>query len=245
MGGFDLKKNIFASLAAFLVLASCVAALPEGVTNVTVVSNTTAATTGAENMSIYGGYIYDATLAAETQTQLWAAVYGNASGNITLRNAGGVKLYNWLLSNTTGQVYATTSSSVPSWLNIAAVNYSCIDSVFNYTSSWTDSAANTFLVTNPVFSVGAVSIPATANTSVLTYNSSALPFWYTVALADNAPDYSNVTCNLSKTNFVFSGLLSSNQPAFDGSTADYQILLPENEKGSSAATTFFFYLELT
>ena len=238
-----LKKNVFVLLTALLVLGGYVVAVPEGAT-VGTVSNTTATAATAGNISIYGGYIYNASLSGQSQTELWAAVYGNVSGNVTLRDSSGAKVYNWPVSIAQGQMYATRSNTVPAWATITTVNSSCIDPVFGYNADWTDSGFKTFTSTSTAITVGSVSVAAAANSSVFTYNNTGAPFWETISLTDKTPDYTNATCNLTTTNFVFAGILNNNQPAYDGSTADYQILVPESERGSSAATLYYFYLEL-
>lgn len=242
-GGLDLKKNFFVLLTALLVVAGYVAAVPEGAT-VSSVSNDTSTPAGAGNTDIFGGYIYNATLSGQSQTELWAAAYGNASGNVTLRNGAGTKVYNWLVSVAQGQMYATRNAGVPAWASITTANASCIDPVFGYTTTWTDSALNTFTSASTAITVGPVSVASDTAASAFTYNNSGSPFWETISLADQAPNYALAGCGLAANNFVFTGILRNNQPAYDGSTADYQILLPENERGSSAATAYYFYLEL-
>src|SRR3989344_8533797 len=115
-----LLTAIIVYLTLFFSLNAAVFSVPDCVTvnilgNVTKVAGTgTIAnlTSGSANTPhVSGGYIFTINLTGETQNARWKAFIGNASGVLTLDDSSGNTIYDWTLSTTTGEVYATRQSN--------------------------------------------------------------------------------------------------------------------------------------
>lgn len=235
------KIRTISTLLAVLMLAVAVAvlpaaALPTGETDKTTVGSPSTFTPTAGSAAARGGNITDVTFASVlTATSKWQGYYGNVSGNIFLGTATGDKMFNWAAS-TAGEVFATqdSSMSIAEWEALTARTATNIDTDFTFTGSDTDSAANTFTVDPSAIVVAGRSIDGGAATAAKTYNSSDIATWTTIALAGSTS---------AEANYVFAGVISNDGQAYDGSTKDFQMIVPENE--ATGTETYYFYVELT
>jgi len=226
---------------AFLLLAVAFAcALPayQSGASVNVSSNATTTEIPSLLSNLTAEAVYALNLSGFTQTSLWAAVYGSVTGNVTLASNDSstrYELISWTAGGA-GYVYATNSSSAPSWASIVPTPWtgSQLDSYLGFDSAWSDNANRTFAYNNSLLTVGTKTISAGtgSNTAAKSENYSNATVWETVALNDTT------------TTPVFTCLLQSNQTAYNGETADFQLLLPNNQKVDGPATVYYFYLEL-
>ena len=167
-------------------------------------------------------------------TQIWQGYYGNVSGQIVLENSGGDTFYDWSLAAITGEVYASRNL-VPDWSTINCTNsthWEAEESELNIVSADTDGINETYdTATHPTFQVGTKTIPTDYCQATRPYNSAgAAGAWY------------NVLMNSNSTNTVYVVVLAEDQSAFDGSTADFELLVPTDK--SSGLATYYFYVEL-
>src|SRR3989344_4065751 len=68
------------------------------------------------------GNITQLNITATVQTQTWQGYYGSVTGTITLDDADSNTLYDWVLVEPQGEIYASNGSTV-TWANIKCVNY--------------------------------------------------------------------------------------------------------------------------
>jgi len=193
--------------------------------------------------SVTGGNVYNATVSTNEQTYRWAALWGNISGQIVLNNEDGNAVISWVISQIqdASVVYATTYDGTLDPTNFASFNrlqLNNTDKAYGYDPFVTDSISNTF--TNYAnFQSPSMDNPVVANTTVLEsvwtnyvfrLNSSDVPASY-----PGGQDY-----------VVWAVGVQNDQNSFYGVTADYELLIPENEEvgqGEGSPTTYYFWLE--
>jgi len=166
----------------------------------------------------------------------WQGYDGNVSGAIFLGTASSDRMYQWSVSSMAGEVFVTQDSSVTltEWEALQARAGADIDTDFSFTAGDSDSATNTFDTNPSAIIVAGQSIDGGANTAAMTYNASNTSTWTTIALAGSSP---------AEANYVFVGVISNDGEAYDGTTKDFQMIVPENE--ATGTETYYFYVELT
>ncbi len=224
-------RYVLGILTAFVLAAGLVSALPAGAT-VTGTSNTTWAGSSAGDITVDGGYIYYRDLDATMQTMKWAAIYGNVSGKIVLRDASENEVYNWSISTIHDGHAIFTEASSPDWSTLTNTSGAVagVDSAWSFGSA-ADNAANTF-GTPESDTVNGI----TKNVPVVkTFNSAGSEYWETYLW-----DFGAVA---AKTDFVFAGKVHPGQEAFDGSVVDFQVLVPVTTTDGET-DTYNVYVEL-
>ena len=83
------------------------APFPSGWDSASLNNNFTYTNTSPELMNYTRGYIWELIVGVSQNTHRWIGYVGNISGNISLMDEDGKKLYIWDLNITTGEVYAT------------------------------------------------------------------------------------------------------------------------------------------
>ncbi|MEM3374022.1 MAG: hypothetical protein QXE31_02255 [Candidatus Woesearchaeota archaeon] len=165
-------------------------------------------------------------------TRIWQGFYGNVSGQIVLENSAGNNFYDWTLATVSGQVYASRNL-VSDWTSVNCTNSSQWEAeelALNIPLTSVEGINETYsLTTHPLFTVG--NIPVQNCRSTRPYNSTGQPgnFW-------------NVLINTNLTNTVYVSVLSDDSSAFDGGTADFELLVPTDR--STGLATYYFYVEL-
>lgn len=223
------KTDYISKLFAALLLVVLVTVIPAS-----------AAPVSNVNSSATGGQITEINFSDVTSTTVkWQGYFGNLtneSGENGLQlESGGNVMYSWNynLSNLNGNIFATVDNTmdITKWGQLGTATSGNIDTAYNFTGSDQDSADNTLSGSQGLTVAGnSVSGPY-----VQTYNAALTPTWTTVALS--RLDGSNMT------DFVFAGMIDSNQEAFDGTTKDFQMVVPVN--ASVSPQTYYFYVELT
>jgi len=196
----------------------------------------------------YAGNVTQLTITQQQLTEGWQAYYGSVSGTIVLDDALNNSVYTWSLAGT-GEVYATTNATTPTWASVTCFNFSRVpteEAYHNIPSNAADNITETFNQFNnhPAFSVGGVSFSANqCNLSVQTYVNDTAPDGATYPRVFNETLlYANATTN----NFsIYMSILNDNQYGFNASLWDFQMLVPEDGWNSTtASTTYYFYTEL-
>ena len=222
------KTDYTSKLFAALLLVVLVTVMPAS-----------AAPVSTGNSTASGGDITEINFSDVTSSTLkWQGYFGNVTNEsgengLQLENSGNV-MYSWDydLSNLAGNIFATLDDAmdITRWGQLGSATPDDIDTAYNFTSSNSDSANNTFSSSETLTIAGnSVNGPY-----VQTYNATLVPTWKTVALS--RLDGSNMT------DFVFAGMIDSNQEAFDGTTKDFQMVVPVN--ASVSPQTYYFYVEL-
>ena len=217
-----------------------IAASPDGPTNVNITSNRTKSTVSPATFNYSGGYLSTINMTAVTQTNRWKAFVGWVSGAFTLDDASGKTVYDWTLSSTTGQVYATRTSGSVTWASIGCASIANMDSenTAMSQSSSQDNITATFrkqAQTHSAFTVGGTTITANkCNGTLNTY------------VNDATQDTSFQEMVLYDTsNIVYATILENRIAGYDGSNYDFQMIVPENgTAGFSGKTPYYLYTEL-
>lgn len=223
------KTDYISKLFAALLLVVLVTVMPASAAPVSNGSSTAT-----------GGQITEINFSDVTSTTVkWQGYFGNVTNEsgengIQLESSGNV-MYSWNynLSNLAGNIFAALDNAmnITKWGQLEAATPTEIDTAYNFTGSSSDSAENTLSGSQALTVAGnSVSGPY-----VQTYNATLIPTWNTVALSRLSG--SNMT------DFVFAGMIDSNQEAFDGTTKDFQMVVPVN--ASVSPQTYYFYVELT
>lgn len=145
--------------ALFATGLRAAATQPSAPTSMTYQTNYTQSYPNGTKQNLTRGYIHVINIAETTQTNKWIGFVGNISGTYGLQDASGNNLYDWTITSTGGEVYATqegpsgsTSSiyegGIPDWTNMVCANYTQIQTlmhIHNHTGTDEDSLNNTFL----------------------------------------------------------------------------------------------------
>lgn len=220
---------VVALVVAFAGIAS---AYPDGATG-TASDPVTKGAVDAGTDTAEGGYISEFNLTVMQQTTKWQGYYGNMTAEITLDDNNDVTMYSWTTATPTGEVYATTLSSVPAWTSFTndAV-LGTADTAYGFVSGESDNIASTFTDdTHTAFYLAGTEIGTDTGQCVETTGA-----WETVILFDGSD-------NSSTNDYIFVGIIRDNTANYEGTTSDYQMIIPENP--SSGTTTYYFYAEIT
>lgn len=182
--------------------------------------------TSAEFVPAQGGNITTVDISGETQTQRWQGFYGNVSGNLTLTDASGDRLFAWDLINVAGEVFASLNQTVD-WTTISGVTDCHTDE--EITGTGNDRVNETYIRNTTVsFDVAGTTITDACQT--FTYVSSS----------PQAKDFEAVILNATTANnTVYAARINSSTVSFDGGLNDYQLMVPAN----STPLTYWFYVE--
>ena len=165
-------------------------------------------------------------------TDIWQGFFGNVSGEIVLENSAGNNFYDWSITEMTGEVYATRLT-IPDWSQINCTNNSqweMEEYTLGISNVSTDGINETYSsFSHPEFLVG--NRMMTGCPSTRPYNSTS-----------NPGDFWNVMLNSNSTNTVYASILADDSNAFDGSSADFEILVPVDR--ATGISTYYFYAEL-
>ncbi len=227
----DLERKILVAMLVLIVGSLTVYAIAPA-SNVNWISDTSY-TPGAASASdvTEGGNITVLNITGDQQsTERWAGYLGNVSSasRIILANSDASSIfYNWTWdSSQGGEVCAGTDTSY-TWASLAAAVDTNIDTAWGF-GDVSDDAEATFDDGNKNFEIGGVTSTAP---SADTGQSDG---YYTIALTDNAG-------GTSETDFIFCTNITSGGTGYDGSTVDYEVIVPTSY---GATETYYFYLEM-
>lgn len=189
----------------------------------------------------YSGNVSQLTIDHERLTRGWQGYYGQVSGVIVLDDNQNQSIYTWNLT-TAGEVYATWNATTPGWSSLLCLNSTTgvtEQSRLNLNATVVDNFTNTFYKFNdhPGFNVSTKGFePDLCNYTLSTYVSDAVG-----AEAFNETVLWDATSNFT----VYMALLNPDATGFNGSTWDFQMLVPEDGwNDNTVSTTYYFYLEL-
>jgi len=244
----SIKHSQITRLGLILVMLLLVnillsVALPVGPVVVST-SNETAVAKSAALLNTSGGSITTLKLNATSQNQRWKAYVGNITGILTLDDANNHTIFDWTLSNVMGEIYATRSPASLQWTNMNCSNLTHISNeeiAINHTSNPDDNITITFnsQIHNSFF-VGTRQIPSNNCYSIHTYinDTNQISSFEEVILYDGT--------NSTDGQIVYTSLLEQDKIGFDGSSYDFQMIVPEKGLSTWAGSTaYYFYVELT
>jgi hypothetical protein len=210
---------------------------PESIENK---STETAPVREAFMINTSGGTFTTLILNVTAQTYRWKAYAGNVSGKLSLDDSDNYTIFDWTITATTGEVYATRTDTLIDWASIECANATHVETEeyeLNLSSSWDDSINKTFIVTPNIheeFYVGANYIENNTCPSVATY------------VNDTAQNQTFQEVLLYDGSYmVYSGLLEDGAKGFDNNYYDFQLIVPESGlEGGQAPTPYYFYVEI-
>ena len=185
------------------------------ITNASVLSGTSS-TSGSINIS--AGQVQEVNLSSNSITDKWAGFFGSLSGGISL-NDGTNDFYTWSVTNFTGSVVYAATGAVSNWSSLSSVSYANVPAYLKVAAS--DNYTSTFNTEDTFDSPSRGSITSNSTT---TLGGSSLQSFALYADGEN----------------VWGAEAKNDVNAFDGSTVDYQLLVP-----AQTDTTYYFYMELS
>ena len=222
---------------ALALLAIGLSYLPRPVVAIASTTNTSYSTDTFtptnESISTTAGYIYNFNLSAQEKTYRWVGIYGNITGTVVLKGTSNT-FYTWTVSSLSGAVvYATTDptgidESAFTGTNSTYLNQA--DTAYGYLTTVTDSITNTY--------TGVGNFQSPSMQTAITVNTTTVGgSWTNYFIKKVAGSIS------AKNDVVWAVGVNPGQSAYDGSLADYELLIPENEEvGDGAGTATVYYL---
>ncbi|PLW80939.1 hypothetical protein C0585_00045, partial [Candidatus Woesearchaeota archaeon] len=142
------KMGMLVLLAVVFAISSMTvfAADPLGAENITVESSSTRDGASGFNVSAIAGNVTELTIEAISVTQFWQGYYGNVTGTIVLANSNNDTLYDWSVSTATGEIYASTATSV-TWASLVCADdtsMNAAEAAFGMDGSEVDGINETF-----------------------------------------------------------------------------------------------------
>ncbi|MBU0980318.1 MAG: hypothetical protein KJ709_05905 [Nanoarchaeota archaeon] len=184
------------------------------------------------------GTINFVNLNATTQSFRWLGFIGNITGTLALMDANNNSIYQWGIDELRGEIYATRYSGTISWGAISCADASNIEDEQDYLTinmSDADSINKTFNITSHrSFYVGDTSISGDScpSTALFQNNAYQTDYFQEILLHDS-------------TYMVYAGLINGSQTSYEGSTADFQMVMPaRGQEGPAQNVPYYFYVEL-
>jgi hypothetical protein len=236
-----MNKIYYIFLVAILAVSTFgfVSADPNGASTVTPETSTRGTTDPASNHSAFAGNVTELTITGNAITQSWQGYFGNVSGAIRLTDGSGNPMYNWSLATPSGEVFASTASSI-TWSSIDCFDWAtdgvALETAFNIDDS-ADGVNETFSDSNAhvEFFVGSTTFTSGECMSTHIFDS-------TGASVDG--NFEEVLLH-DGTNTVFASLLENDLSGFDSASHDFEMLvLEDGHSGDISTTPYFFYVEL-
>jgi len=234
---------VVAALGALLLAESAFAAGPVPPVSLNIGTSSSRNLSGlpAQQIAAQAGNITQVNITALTITKSWQGYYGNVSGAIVLQNANNNTFYNWSLTSTAGEIYATRTTSVNfATVNCtAAANLTTEETFLGQVAADADSVSNTFKkpTSHPTFSVGSVSVGngSCYATNAFDNTGAQTTDFFQVLLSDAS----------GAGNIVYTTLMNGSKTGFNNQAWDFELLVGQNgHAGGPSTTTYYFYVEL-
>lgn len=182
-------------------------------------------TPSADDIDLTAGNITYVDLVSNMTTLRWTGLYGNATGGIKLGDSDGDVMYSW--TGIGNLIYMC--EVVPTWSTLADADLTAVAAAYGFIGgAAADNYTNTF--SNTPENIGSNIFSLSSDFAVTL--SSAATTWKTYSLTDGA-------------NIVFTGKVSTAGTSYNGETADYQLIVPEDgTNGDEDPTNWLLFLEL-
>ena len=230
----ELERKVILALAVLLMgTITAYAIAPAGVTWIRDTSYSLGAAGASSSDVTEGGNITVLNITGVNQsTERWAGYLGNVSSVgslIVLANdASPIDIfYNWTWDSAQGgEVCAGTGTSY-TWASLEAAAATDLDSTWGF-GDVSDDAEATFDDGTGTFEIGGVS-------STAPKADTGFEDGYETFLLEDTPGAS------AETDFLFCSNISAAGTGYDGSTVDYELIVPTSY---GATETYYFYLEV-
>jgi len=220
---------------AFLSLAYAVE--PSAPTSVQNISTDGPAQSIGSVLNTSGGTITTVNIESVTQNPRWKGFVGNVSGRFSLQDSDSFTLYDWTLTSTQGEIYATRNETLVDWNNVycaTAQNITNEQDALGFLWNDADTVNRTFNYTSHrAFYAGDTAISADSCQSTFLYvnSTSQIGNFTEVLLHDQS--------------IIYTGLIENSAFGFkNGSKYDYQIIVPDNTNTTAPDEIYYLYIEL-
>lgn len=256
-----LKLRIIAFCLAVVFLAFLARAIEPNGASITVESSERMPSGDAGNHSAIAGNITEITIySGATVSRSWQGYYGNVTGGLRLADASGDVIYNWSLVSSEGEVYASVNSTI-SWANIQCFNFTAMG---NYSSEAGSGGTTNLYGTNVSILESQYGISSDdldgVNSTFRNFNHDS---FYTANQQFSADECHSVQLFTNNSvgedgifeeillyepvtsSVVFTSIIETNAVAFNGHSADFQMMVLDDGHGIDTATTaYYFFTEL-
>jgi len=240
------QSTFLVGMIVMLITAAFVWAVPSGPDAITEISNQRYDNAGTKSLQALAGNVSNIDLSGTTITKFWQGYYGDVTGTIVLGNALNFTLYQWASNNPEGEIYASRIPTIAWDNNIECANDSTVRGEDTFVGSITNASGGDVdtvnltmnKTTHPAITVGSHTFTNCRSTSVNAAGNGNI-FWE-VLLQENAT---------SPVTSIYSAIIAQNTVGFDGSSHDFQMIVPEPGSGTEAypngvTTTYYFFVEL-
>ncbi len=177
------------------------------------------------NATAQGGNITLVNLTGRGRVNAWQGFYGQVSGNFSLEDTTGDVLYAWDITNHTGEVFASRFSTID-FTTVAGVTTCTVDE--DLTGNGRERTNRTFTNATVNFTIGTVSITEACRT-------------YTYVSNATSTNWEEIIINATGVTSIYVVKINESTPVFDGTSQDYQMIVPDNR--TAATTVYYFYAE--
>ncbi len=232
---------LFASLFLAGAAAQVIATYPEGIDNYTIISaqTRTPKAAGAPIVAEAGNVTWLAITSLQ-KTKSWQGFVGNMTGGLVLDDVTNDTMYEWNISNLSGQLYASQNCSVD-WTRISIQNVCTVDNAL--TGSGSDAVSRTYYMDGNQIAYQVYNLLVNSSSVCTAYpyvNDSAQSGTY---LFENTILTTGTTPNAtSGQNSIYVANFEMQVNGFDQGLYDFQMLVPVNK--TSRFTTYCLYAEL-
>jgi hypothetical protein len=236
----NLKRNLLLVLALLLLIVlftkSNFAAQPSAPNSLDYLYNSSPSPSVGAVISVNGGVIATINFNTTTQNPRWKGFVGNITGKFVLSDASGLSLYDWSLTYTQGEIYATRKNSLVDWASVGCALESHISTEqneLNFQETDIDSINNTFNGTlHRSFYAGDMRIFANSCPSTQLY------------VNGERQENSFQEILLYEGKLIYAGLLEDSSLGFNNERYDYQLIVPDNAGADDPTEVYYFYVEL-
>jgi hypothetical protein len=182
----------------------------------------------------------------------WQGYFGNVTGTITLDDANNNTMYDWVLANPSGEVYASISQ-VSDWDAVACATPENISFIENDTYKFNTFPNGTLRPDSDVDGIDETFNNSfsgdfyVGSTRIQSSSGCMAAYLYVSDEYDETGTFTE-TLLLDETsqNLIFTSILQENSAVgFDGANHDFQMIVAENgHNGDEATTTYYFYVEI-
>ncbi|MFH0978183.1 MAG: hypothetical protein V1837_02665 [Candidatus Woesearchaeota archaeon] len=225
-----------------LYLAVTVLAAPVGPDSITYVQNASRGVKGPiARTQDERGTITTIRINVTQQSLYWKAYLGNVSGKITLDDNLNYTMFDWTLTSSGGEVFASRKASTVLWTSIRCANKTVVEAeslALNHTFEKTDGLNKTFRRNNHTsFFVG--NQPIGANSC----NHTAHPY---VNDGPQKSSFSEVLLYDTEGWIVYASVMNQSVHGYNNQHVDFQMLVGEKgQEGFQTPVAYYFYVELT
>ncbi len=216
----------------------------------------------AGNDSAYAGNVTYLGITGIVTTQTWQGYFGNVSGAIQLADSSDNVIYNWTLTEPSGEIYASTNSTI-TWGNIQCLNFTANTTGSAGSAGATNLAGTNLTVLESRFNIDASDADGVDETFSFTpsgdghdaFTTANLQFSAGECLSTKAYSQGGAVANQfeeallyepTTSSVVFASILEQGAlTGFNGADNDFETLVLEDGHGAdTSATTYFFFVEI-